>query len=96
MGRGKEKSRTLKVAIIIFTRQAEKSFLKFKSSGQKKISKAIQKLIKNPLSGEKLKGEYQGQYKMKAWPFRIIYLFSPQTNSVTVLEVDHRQGAYKK
>ena len=84
------------MATIILTKQAEKSFLKLKASDQKKISKAIDKLIRNPLAGEKLKGEYEGQFKIYAWPYRVIYIFSAIDSTVTIIEVEHRQGAYKK
>ena len=69
--------------------------LKLPLSSQKKISKAIDKLIQNPLAGEKLKGEFEGQYKIYAWPYRVIYLFSTIDSVVTVVEIEHRQGAYK-
>lgn len=81
---------------IIFTKTSEKSFLKLPQPAQIKISKAIDKLEKNPLIGEKLKGEYEGQFKLYAWPYRVIYLFSALDNSVTILEIGHRQGIYKK
>lgn len=83
------------MATIVVTRQAERSFLKLPLSGQKKISKAIDKLTRNPLSGEKLKGEFEGQYKIYAWPYRIIYIFSAIEKVVTIVEIEHRQGVYK-
>lgn len=79
----------------VVTKQAEKSFLKLPLSAQKKISKAIDKLIQNPLSGEKLKGEFEGQYKIYAWPYRVIYIFSAVEKVITVVEIEHRQGIYK-
>ena len=83
------------MATVVLTKQAERSFLKLPESGQKKISKAIDKLIQNPLTGEKLKGEFEGQYKIYAWPYRVIYIFSATDRVVTVVEIEHRQGAYK-
>ena len=80
---------------VIFTKTAGKSFLKLPVDAKKKISKAIEKLIGNPLVGEKLKGEFEGQYKLYAWPYRVIYIFSVRENVITVVEVEHRQGAYK-
>lgn len=77
---------------ILLTKQAEKSLKKLPLSGQKKISKTIEKLTKNPLAGEKLKGEFEGQYKLVAWPYRVIYMFSPEENLVTIVEIGHRQG----
>lgn len=57
---------------ITFSKTAEKSFLKLPIAAKKKISKGIEKRIENPISGEKLRGEYEGQYKLYAWPYRII------------------------
>lgn len=83
------------MAEVIFTKTAEKSFLKLPLSAKKKIEKAIEKLAQNPLLGEKLKGELESQYKLYAWPYRVLYIFSIEKNIVTVVEVEHRQGAYK-
>lgn len=82
------------MAQVILTKTAEKSFLKLPKQAQKKIEKGVEKLSQNPLIGEKLKGEFEGQYKLYAWPYRIIYIFSAEENLVTVVEVEHRQGAY--
>lgn len=79
---------------VIFTKTAEKSFLKLPLDAKKKIEKAIGKLVDNPLSGEKLKGEFEGQYKIYAWPYRVIYIFSAEESVVTVVEIGHRQGVY--
>ena len=83
------------MAQVIFTKTAEKSFLKLPIGAKKKIAKAVEKLFSNPLAGEKLKGEFAGQYKLYAWPYRVIYIFSRAENILTVVEVEHRQGAYK-
>lgn len=80
---------------VIFTKTAEKSFLKLPGDAKKKIAKAMEKLTLNPLSGEKLKGEFAGQYKLYAWPYRVIYIYSATENILTVVEVEHRQGVYK-
>jgi len=83
------------MAQIIFTKTAEKSFLKLPLIAKKKIKKAIIKLSENPFEGEKLKGEFEGQYKLHAWPYRVIYIFSVKENVVVIVEVEHRQGVYK-
>lgn len=80
---------------INFSKSAEKSFLKLKLSDQKKISKAIDKLNENPLLGEKLKGEYEGLYRIQAWPYRMIYSYDPKSGIIEVVTVGHRQGVYK-
>lgn len=83
------------MADIILTKKAEKSFLRLPLEAKKKISKAIDKLENNPLVGEKLKGEFEGQFKIYAWPYRVIYIHSSKEDMVTILEIGHRQGVYK-
>lgn len=80
---------------LIFSKQSQKFFLKLRLSDKKKISKSVGKLIKDPLIGEKLKGEYEGLWKIKAWPYRIIYLISAEEKIITIVEIGHRQGIYK-
>lgn len=80
---------------IVLTKQAEKSLKKLPLSGQKKIAKAIEKLIENPLAGQKLKGEFEGQYKLYAWPYRVVCIFSASEQIVTIVEIGHRQEVYK-
>lgn len=80
---------------IIFTKQAEKSFSKLKTSDKEKISKAIERLSKNPLAGKKLRGAFEGQYKLRVWPYRLIYLFSAKNHIVVIVEIGHRQGVYQ-
>ncbi|MBI2019580.1 type II toxin-antitoxin system RelE/ParE family toxin [Candidatus Daviesbacteria bacterium] len=80
---------------INFSKEAQKFFLKLNSPDQKKISKAIGKIIKDPLIGEKLKGEYEGLFKLYAWPYRVIYSFDRIKKTVLVVTIGHRQGVYK-
>lgn len=81
---------------IKLSKSAEKFFLKLSSSDQKKIAKAIAKIEKNPLVGQKLKGEYEGLIKLYVWPYRIIYSFNPHDHAILVVTIGHRQGVYKK
>ena len=83
------------MAQVIFTKTAQKSFLKLPKDAKKKIERGIKKLTQDPLIGEKLRGEFEGQYKLYAWPYRVIYIFSTEESIVTIVEVEHRQGAYK-
>lgn len=79
----------------VLSKPAEKAFLKLGSHEQKKISKAIGKLINNPLSGEKLQGELQGYYKLYAWPYRVIYSLNFADKIILIVTIGHRQGVYK-
>lgn len=80
---------------ISLTKQAKKSLKKLPLSGQKKIAKGLEKLQQSPLSGEKLKGVFEGQFKLVVWPYRIVYIFSQKEKLITIVEIGHRQGIYK-
>lgn len=80
---------------VILSKEAEKLFLKLNKADQKKIVKAFEKLQQNPLSGEKLRGKYEGLYKIYAWPYRVIYSFEPKKKIVLIVTLGHRQGIYK-
>lgn len=80
---------------ITFSKEASKFFLKLKQSDRNKISKAFNKLEKNPLMGEKLKGKLSGRFKFYAWPYRIIYKFFEKEKLIEIVTIGHRQGVYK-
>lgn len=80
---------------ILFARSAFKSFLKLNASSKNKVSKAVEHLAKNPLVGERLKGELQGLYRLRVWPYRIVYKFSSKDEIIEIVAIGHRQGVYK-
>jgi len=81
--------------------------IKFKPKAQKELEKIPQKeknrilasivgLAQDPFIGEKLKGEYDGYYSIRVWPFRIIYGIFTKELLVIVIRIGHRQGVYKR
>ncbi len=60
-----------------------------------KIAKAIDSLAENPFQGKKLEGELKGQYSVRVWPYRIIYQIYKKELIISIIDVGHRQGAYK-
>ena len=84
------------MAKIKLSKSSEKFFLKLSPSDQKKIAKAILKIEKDPLTGEKLKGQYEGLFKLYAWPYRVIYSYYSQDNIAIIVTIGHRQGIYRK
>jgi len=55
-----------------------------------KIEKTLSKKVKQ---GEKLKGKFEGLYKLRIGDYRVIYTFIPK--GVLVLRLRHRKNAYK-
>lgn len=79
---------------VILKRKAEKALLKLPKREQDKIRKKLHDLAESPLIGKPLRGEYQGCYSLRAWPYRILYRFCDDIG-VEVFSIAHRQGAYK-
>ncbi|PIU79263.1 MAG: type II toxin-antitoxin system RelE/ParE family toxin, partial [Candidatus Moranbacteria bacterium CG06_land_8_20_14_3_00_43_56] len=76
--------------------------LKVKPSVQKKLERlpkadyyrilaAFSILAQNPFVGKKMKGEYEGSYSYRVWPYRIIYDIYKKELLVLVVRVGHRQ-----
>lgn len=84
----------MKPATVIITDNAVRDLKKIPKNQQKKIIKHIDVLENNPRAGKKLSGEFEGDYSLKAWPYRIIYLIK-KNGEVWVTHILHRQAAYK-
>jgi len=44
--------------------------------------------------GKKLRGQLVDSWSLKAWPYRIVYIYFPEKNLIIVKTVQHRQGVY--
>lgn len=80
---------------IIISKDAESQLKKLPIKISPKIRLAIAQLAYRPYLGKTLKGEHKGQYTLRVWPYRIIYRIFKQRLIIEILDVDHRQGAYK-
>jgi len=80
---------------VFLSTQAHKHYLKLSTPDQKKINKKLQALSLEPLAGKKLKGQLEGLYSLRAWPYRIIYQINQQSKELWVVEIFHRQNVYK-
>jgi mRNA-degrading endonuclease RelE of RelBE toxin-antitoxin system len=80
---------------VFFTPNSEKIFQKIRDKKLKaRIGLAITKLSKNPFAGEKLKGVLSSQYKLKVWPYRIIYFIRPNKD-IVITDIGHRKDVYR-
>ncbi len=68
----------------------KKSIKKIPLPWQNRIIKALVLLKSEPRLGEPMRGDYHGCYKIKVWPYRIVYKPHHQRLVVKVVEVDHR------
>lgn len=78
---------------IEYKPQAVKQIKKLPLSEKKKVVRKLELLSEDPQAGKKLKGEFEGLYSLRAWPYRIIY--KPTKTKLTIYTVTHRQSAYK-
>lgn len=58
---------------VNLTNKAEKGLKKLDKRFQEKAISAMRLLKNNPFLGEKMTGEFQGSYRVKIPPIRIIY-----------------------
>lgn len=76
--------------------QAHKDLLRLRPQDQKRMEAAIDQLLINPFAGKKMKGEWQGFWSARVWPFRIIYTIDKKIITVTVVAIGGRKDVYKK
>jgi len=84
---------------IGFSREAEK-FLKrenIRSEAVAEITKFLKRMKAEPLSVDvkKLKGDWQGFYRIRKGKLRIIFELNFEEHLIYVARVDHRGGVYK-
>lgn len=80
---------------LFFKNTAVKSIDKLSTKDKHKVSVILETLKIDPFSGKKLAGEFKDLYSIRAWPYRIIYTIIKKELVVLVIDVAHRQGAYR-
>lgn len=80
---------------VVISHQAKKQFSKIPSVNQPKVKSRLELLAQSPLVGKPLKGQLEGYYSLRCWPYRIIYQIDTQKKVVYILAIIHRQGAYR-
>lgn len=75
--------------------QAEKALDKLPQNYRVRIAETFREIITNPFAGKKLSGKKKGQYSVRVWPYRIIYMIEKRQLVIIVVDVDHRGNVYK-
>ncbi|OGG03853.1 hypothetical protein A2W14_04910 [Candidatus Gottesmanbacteria bacterium RBG_16_37_8] len=79
--------------ILSYKPQAVKQLKKLPQSEKKKIIRKLELLATDPFAGKILKGELEGLFSMRAWPYRIVYEI--RKKSVIIYSIAQRQGVYR-
>ncbi|MEM2866682.1 MAG: type II toxin-antitoxin system RelE/ParE family toxin [Candidatus Hadarchaeales archaeon] len=79
---------------ITFTKRALRDVKKLPEKARRQIELAIDELFDNVRAGDKLHGEWEGCWKLRAGDYRIIYKIKSET-SVEIQYVRHRRKAYR-
>ena len=80
---------------VVLKKSAQKSLKKIDKRYKKRVMRAIFALADNPHLGKQLEGDLQGFYSTRVWPYRIIYKIYQKDLVILIVEIAHRQGAYK-
>ncbi len=81
---------------IAISRRADKEIDRLRPKDRQRVFAVIDRLREDPFSGKQLNGDFEGQWAIRVWPYRIIYIIEKKIVTVTVLRVGHRQGVYKQ
>lgn len=80
---------------VKLSNRAEKEFKKLASNYQLKAKGIIDLLSVNPFLGEKMSGEFQGWYRIKIPPIRVIYTAGFKSKIIIIRAIGHRGDIYK-
>lgn len=83
------------MAGIRFTRRALRDIRKVPPEARRMVEVALDQLMDDPRSGDRLHGEWEGYWKLRTGDYRIIYRILDGT-LVEVQYVRHRRDAYRK
>ena len=63
---------------------------------RRRIALAIDALAEQPFRGSVLKGEFRGLHRVRVGDYRIVYEVLDEMLVVLVVQVSHRQDAYRQ
>ena len=83
---------------IIKSASFKKNVKKYRKDREtiKRLQNHIRKIIENPEIGEFLTGQRKGERKIYMPPFRLLYAYSRDEDTLYLLDFDHRDIIYKK
>ncbi len=77
---------------VEFYKQAARYYNKLDSKTQRRINKAVDEMIQNPLEGshiKKVKGRLEGKYRYDIGALRIIYFVAMKNEMILLMQLAH-------
>ena len=71
---------------------AKKNLKRIPQPWHKRIIGVLDLLEERPFIGTPMQGKYKGTYKVRVWPYRIIYNINTAVRRIEVHEIGHRGG----
>ncbi len=81
--------------LVFLENRAKKELKKLDKNFQGKVLKYLHFLEVNPFLGEKMQGEFQGFYRIKIPPLRIIYFPDLKNKIIRIRAIGFRGDVYK-
>jgi addiction module RelE/StbE family toxin len=83
------------MAELGFTRRALRDIRKLPTAARHAVELALDQLIDNPQSGDRLHGDWKGYWKLRTADYRIIYRIADD-DLIEIQYVRNRREAYRK
>lgn len=80
---------------MVIRKKVQKNLRKIDRRYKERVLIALVKLRSEPYLGKPLLGDLEGCFSLRIWPYRIIYRVYENKLIVYVIEIAHRQEAYK-
>ncbi|MBI4244936.1 MAG: type II toxin-antitoxin system RelE/ParE family toxin [Planctomycetes bacterium] len=81
---------------IILANRAIKELRRLDKISLAKAARHIESLKSNPLLGEKMAGPFEGSYRIKIPPLRIIYTPDAKSKTIYIRAIGYRGDVYKR
>ncbi len=76
------------------TRRFEKDFRRLSPDVKQRVDSQIRTLEDQPLSGKRLRGEFENSFSLRIGDYRIIHTLIEREKRVVLLTVGHRSKVY--
>lgn len=81
--------------LVVLEKHAQKTLKKLPKIYLKKVVQQLDALALNPFLGQKMAGQFQGSYRIKIPPIRIIYTPDTKNKIIFIRAIGFRGGVYK-